>query len=978
MEISQIKARKAYEILKIYSGRNPYILGLQADYNKLAEKGKVLELTKNQAYYLIKNCNLEPKQINKMIEIDEFAATNIKKQYGFDFRPDRMYVMFYLGETENAYHIIAKVKNGDDPRMYFIQKSSVLTDFLFEPLPVEIDFTKYNERLMERRGYHLLPHQEIGVKFLLERNGAILADEMGVAKGEVLTNELFTPYGRKKMGDIKVGDEVIGSNGKPTKVEGVFPLGKKPIYRVTFNDGYYLDVTDEHFWEVSSTNNGYNQNNRQIKKYVLDVNQMLDENGFIEEKHANGRTYKISTYYKKVNGDSKWQIPIVKSIEFNINEELPIDPYFFGVCLGDGHFTRDINSVKIELHQNDFHEILSQFINNENIYVGDTTMSVQLQLNESLTEMSLNGTRSHTKFIPAKYKYTTIENRIAIMQGLMDTDGCCVLSEKGTFKGAEFTSVSEQLVDDLAEIIHSLGGIVRKSKGQGKYIKNGIEHICKEYFKLNIKFNDINPFRLKRKADKFQFPTKYKVGRYIKNIEYIGEQEAQCIRVSAEDHLYVSEHAIVTHNTLTAIVAALHTRYKRVLVICPSSVKINWERELHTFTENTSIVEGRIWEQSRFTIINYDILQNFHTLESKVDKNDPPMYISRELVNSKFDLIIIDEAHNLRNKKSIRGEIVSELATKFGNPRVWLLTGTPVANRPLDFYNLLKLIRCDVADDYNHYMRRYCQGRQMTKQLANGKTKKIMIANGADNLEELAKRTRHLLLRRLKNEVVDMPEKQIIRLSQKLSAQTRKDYEQVWDVYLEKRKAEKKKGQVQREMVELGQLRKFIAMEAIENTYELAMEAIEQGEKVVIFTTFNEEQDRLAELFGNIAVRHNGKMSINDKQYSVDAFQNNDKIKVFLGNVISAGVGITLTAGTVTIFNSFSWVPGDNAQAEDRTWRIGQKNNCRVYYMKYEDTISEKILDVLSNKIDIITQIIGTENEAKIIEDRIMDLILED
>lgn len=978
MEISQIKARKAYEILGNYSGTNPYILGIQAEYKKGLEKEKIIELTKNQVSYIVKNENFVPKPINKMVEIDDYAAASIKKDYKLDFLPRKMYIMFYLGDTENAYHVIAKIQKGDQPKMYFVKKACVLDDFLFEPLPVDIDFSKYNERLMERRGYHLLPHQEVGIKFLLERNGAILADEMGVAKGEVLTNELFTPYGRKKMGDIKVGDEVIGSNGKPTKVEGVFPLGKKPIYRVTFNDGYYLDVTDEHFWEVSSTNNGYNQNNRQIKKYVLDVNQMLDENGFIEEKHANGRAYKISTYYKKANGDSKWQIPIVKPIEFNINEELPIDPYFLGVCLGDGHFTRDINSVKIELHQNDFHEILSQFINNENIYVGDTTMSVQLQLNESLTEMSLNGTRSHTKFIPAKYKYTTIENRIAIMQGLMDTDGCCVLSEKGTFKGAEFTSVSEQLVDDLAEIIHSLGGIVRKSKGQGKYIKNGIEHICKEYFKLNIKFNDINPFRLKRKADKFQFPTKYKVGRYIKNIEYIGEQEAQCIRVSAEDHLYVSEHAIVTHNTLTAIVAALHTRYKRILVICPSSVKINWERELNTFTDNTTIVDGRVWKQARFTIINYDILQNFHTLDSKVDPNDPPMYLSRELVNANFDLIIVDEAHNLRNKKSIRGEIVSELATKFGKPKVWLLSGTPVANRPLDFYNLLRLIRSDVADDYMHYMKRYCEGRQFNKKLANGKTRQVMVANGASNLDELAKRTKHLLIRRLKSEVVDMPEKQIIRYRQKLSDQGRRDYENVWDVYLEKRKEEKKKGQVQKEMVELGQLRKFIAMEGIDNTYELAMEAVEQGEKVVIFTTFNEEQDRLAELFGNIAVRHNGSMHINDKQHSVDAFQTNDKIKVFIGNVTSAGVGITLTAGTVTIFNSFSWVPGDNAQAEDRTWRIGQKNNCKVYYMLYEDTISEKVLDTLTNKTDVINQIVGTENEAQILESRIIDYILED
>lgn len=978
MEISQIKARKAYEILGNYSGTNPYILGIQAEYKKGLEKEKIIELTKNQVSYIVKNENFTPKPINKMVEIDDYAAASIKKDYKLDFLPRKMYIMFYLGDTENAYHVIAKIQKGDQPKMYFVKKACVLDDFLFEPLPVDIDFTKYNERLMERRGYHLLPHQEEGVKFLLERNGAILADSMGLAKGEPLTNRLFTPYGRKKMGDIKVGDEVIGSNGSSTKVSGVFPLGKKPIYRVTFNDGYHLDVTDEHFWEVTTAAYGSNtKDKRGNKKYVLDVKQLIDKDGFVEEKHANGRTYKIKTYYKLDNGNNKWQIPIVKPIEFNINEELPIDPYLLGLSLGDGHFVQTVNSVKLEMACDDFDEIVKPFLTEQKIYSIQGKFSATIKLNKSLTDMGLNGTRSNNKFIPTQYKYTTIENRIAIMRGLMDADGCCVLSEKGSFKGAEYTSVSEQLVDDLAEIVHSLGGIVRKTKGQGKYVKNGVEVICKEYFKLNIKFNDINPFKLKRKSEKFKFPTKYKVGRYISNIEYIGEQEAQCIRVEAEDHLYVSEHAIVTHNTLTAIIAALHTRYKRVLVICPSSVKINWEREINTFIDNTTIVDGRVWKQARFTIINYDILQNFHTLDSKVDPNDTPMYLSRELVNAKFDLIIIDEAHNLRNKKSIRGEIVSELATKFGKPKVWLLTGTPVANRPLDFYNLLRLIRSDVADDYMHYMKRYCDGRQFNKKLANGKTKQVMIANGASNLDELAKRTKHLLLRRLKEEVVDMPEKQVIRYRQKLSEQGRRDYEQVWDMYLEKRKEEKKKGQVQREMVELGQLRKFIAMEGIENTYELAMEAVEQGEKVVVFTTFNEEQDKLAELFGNIAVRHNGGMHISDKQYSVDAFQNNDKIKVFIGNVISAGSGITLTAGTVTIFNSFSWVPGDNAQAEDRTWRIGQKNNCKVYYMLYEDTISEKVLDTLTNKTDVINQIIGTENEASILEARIINYILD-
>jgi SNF2 family DNA or RNA helicase len=154
----------------------------------------------------------------------------------------------------------------------------------------------------------------------------------------------------------------------------------------------------------------------------------------------------------------------------------------------------------------------------------------------------------------------------------------------------------------------------------------------------------------------------------------------------------------------------------------------------------------------------------------------------------------------------------------------------------------------------------------------------------------------------------------------------------------------------------------------------MAENAIEMGRKVIIFTSFTEELEMITNHFGKAAVKHNGPMSTVNKQKSVDAFQNNDKVKVFVGNIKSAGVGITLTEGTVVIFNSFDWVPGSNEQAEDRAFRIGQKNDVNVYYQLFDGTISSRMWEMLKNKKDVISTIMG---EKVMTEDEITELLIE-
>jgi SNF2 family DNA or RNA helicase len=968
INLNDLKGHSALSLLETYSGINPYLLRLKHEYLK---NGKII-LTETQSKYIIENHEREPLLVNRVIGITKYLGEELQKLENVSFTPEKIMVEFILAETDKSYHVYGKLKrNQTESKMYWLPKTQVTDDPYFENIEVNVNFDKYNE-VLAKQDKKLYNHQEEGVKFLLSRNGCILADDMGLGKGVITTTLAITPIGKKIFGDLEVGDKIIGSNGKPCNVIGVYPQGLKDIYKITFNDGYSITTDGSHLWTVSSCNSGENSKNRENRYITISTEQMLDENLVLEQIGTGWnekRPYKFKTYYKQKNGDSKWQIPIVKPIEFENNNILPIEPYLLGLSLGDGHFTKS-SAIAIELHKDDFDELFNDIVlteqkgceNNRRAYINYHASDIK--------ELGLENTKSDTKFIPEIYKYSSIENRLAILQGLMDTDGHCMKSKNGEFNGTEYSTTSERLADDVAEIVHSLGGIVRKKSKIGSYKKSdGTKVICKKAYRLNIKMpKEFNPFRLKRKADAYKLPSKYKVGRYIKNIELVGKGETVCIAVDAPDKLYVTEHAIVTHNTTQSIIAALESGAKKILVVCPSSAKINWEREINVFCNETAIIEGKKWNDAKFTIINFDILKNFHTLiEGRRElTEEEALLVKRDLANAGFDLAIIDEAHYLKNNDSIRGKIMVELAVKHNIQKVWLLTGTPVANRPMDFFNLLKIIKSPIAQNWKHYAVRYCDGKQFFKTLKNGQKRQIWITDGASNLDELASKTKNIILRRLKTEVLDMPDKVISPTYHRLSTKEWLQYEQLWDDYLQKRVSEgKRNGNLQKDLVELILLRQFIAAVAIPHTIEMVENAIEMGRKVIIFTSFTEELQILQNHFGKLAVAHNGPMTSNQKQKSVDAFQNNPKVKVFIGNIKSAGVAITLTEATVVVFNSFDWVTGNNEQAEDRAYRIGQKNDVNVYYQLFDDTISIRMWETLKQKKQIINTILGVENLNK-------------
>ena len=440
------------------------------------------------------------------------------------------------------------------------------------------------------------------------------------------------------------------------------------------------------------------------------------------------------------------------------------------------------------------------------------------------------------------------------------------------------------------------------------------------------------------------------------------EHQKEAIQKLVENKKFILADDMGLGKTTSTIIAALETGAKKMLVICPATLKINWKREIENYSDKTIfIAEGKNYsEEHDIVIVNYDILKNFHDIKDRENSL---------ILKSDFDLVIIDESHYIRNAQAQRTKLINDIVKDI--ERLWLLTGTPMTSRPIDYYNLLNLVDNPSAKNWMAYVIRYCAGYQF--KVGNRKVWNVM---GASNLEELRDRTSTTILRRLKENVLDLPDKIITPVYLRLKS---KDYEDVMGEYYDwydKNPEESKSLTVQ--FTKLTKVRQIIANEKVTQTIELAENIIEQGKKVIIFCNFTESLNRICEHFGKSAVKLDGSMPKASRQHSVDEFQTNEKIKVFVGNIKAAAVGITLTSAEVVIFNDLSFLPSDHAQAEDRAYRYGQKNNVLVYYPIYDNTIEGIIYDIINEKKKVIATVMGdnvdTTEAAEQILNRINDL----
>lgn len=487
--------------------------------------------------------------------------------------------------------------------------------------------------------------------------------------------------------------------------------------------------------------------------------------------------------------------------------------------------------------------------------------------------------------------------------------------------------------------------------------------------------------------------------------------------------------------TSTLSVAAIEGNFDSTVIICPASLKTNWKKELMWYVpeKDITIIEsiaqktkGELeeflgysvgksnkkkeelleeayfqgkWQNNRFVIVNYDILDEFYEIpkswakKAVADAHEGSPLL--KYIYNKKSLIVIDEAHKLSNSTSKRYKIIKDLI-KRGNPEdIFLATGTPVTNNPQNLFCLLALIKHPLSNDWNYYMEHYCGAikipakgekekwtnlflkrvgkatwydlssdeKDKLKTFIRDNAKMITIAKDLTNLDELKEMISDVYMRRIKEDMEGMVKKTIHEIYYNLTPSQLMEYETLWDEYEAAQKENNPEKVINKDLLEGAIYRRYLSNAMVPYTEKLVDEIIAKGEKIVVFCCFDEELYALKEYYGDKCVIYNGKMNAKQKDAAVEKFMNDNTTMVFIGNLIAAGVGITLTRASNLIFNDLSYVPGDNQQGIDRICRIGQTKDCDIYIQIFRKTQYENIWNIVMKKTLVIDQIIKKEDE---------------
>ena len=716
-------------------------------------------------------------------------------------------------------------------------------------------------------------------------DGFMIGDVVGCGKMEVVDNKLFTPHGRKRIGDIVVGDKVIGSDGKSHNVIGVYPQGVKPVYKVTFNDGYSVECGDEHLWTI------FNDNERKTltTKEILEID------------------------YKK------WQIPVVKPIEFEIDGcEGFEDPYNAG------------KTVALKPHEVEFEE---------------------------------DGFESY--FIE-HFTYNSIENRLMFFQGLMDSFGYC------SGNSTVFQSNYERVVDGVAELVQTLGGIAEK-------------HIIhKKGWKLIVELPaQFNPFKNSGYKKVYDTINNKRIARFIEDISYVGEKECVCIAVDAPDHLYVTEHCIVTHNTIQALGTAINRKIKNeinsCLIVCPASLKYNWESEIKKFTKETVLViNGTKEERAKqwtaegyfFKIANYECVMNdlFYEVEKKKKRQRPDNRIEAAdfILNNYFSMIVCDEVHYLKSHDALRTKAIKKFKCKY---RLGL-TGTPIDGRLEELHSIFEFIKPGLFPSKSRFLEKYAILDYW------GSIK------GYKNIDEVKNKILPFYVRRLKEDVLsDLPEKIFIDLFVELDDKVLKEYKKIAS---RKHEITEEKAAIEAiircrqfcDFPELLDLRHASAKFAM--LYDLLKELVfDNKEKVIIFTQYKESLDLLKR---NLEDEFDlsfiyGEIPSKERFEIVKDFKENPKRQVLI--MTDAGAeGLNLQEANNLIHYNDNYSPAKMIQRNGRVDRIGQKRVVRIYRFICKDTIEERVRELLEKKQTVNNSILDEDNkELSLSQTSTMDIL---
>lgn len=372
----------------------------------------------------------------------------------------------------------------------------------------------------------------------------------GSSKAQPNDTPIPTPNGWTTIGDLKVGDYVFDRLGNPTKVLGVYPQGIKPTYKITFSDGRSTLCADEHLWDVYTIKRIDNKRRgKNTPPLTINTLEIIDRLNKINEENKN-RKYNRFLYIQN-NGIVKYE-----------KKELPVHPYVLGVLLGDGCLT--CSGLQMSSNEEDIVSKVASIIGvkyhhsgqNNYTWIFETIVSKDVRyIKKYLSEIGLNST-AYYKFIPKIYLESSVEDRLELLKGLMDTDGYV-----GKKNRLSFSTISPRLRDDFVALCRSLGYITSIHKPQNTDRNHPVYTIC---IQTNDKIFSSNKHN--KRWDEHIKNSKEKIGKYnneyirIVSIERVEDEENTCIYVDNDEHLYLTEDYLVTHNTILSFAVGLELK----------------------------------------------------------------------------------------------------------------------------------------------------------------------------------------------------------------------------------------------------------------------------------------------------------------------------------------------------------------------------------------------------------------------------------
>jgi phosphate starvation-inducible PhoH-like protein len=362
-------------------------------------------------------------------------------------------------------------------------------------------------------------------------------------RAQPLERQVLTPLGFRAIGSLRVGDLVIGSNGRPTPVLGVYPQGRREIFRVRSQDGAATMCCGEHLWFVTTPD---------------------------DRKHGRtGRVVETGDMVGRLrrNHQHRFELPLLSSPVQLESREVPMDPYALGLLLGDGCLTTTTTPSfatadpeladaleaalpGIELRRKSEVDYVLR-----HIYGHRGGVIVSNPVTVALRALGLAGTRFNTKFVPDLYLHNSPDVRLGVLQGLLDSDGGPV-TQRGRTCRVQYGTCSKRLADDVIFLVRSLGGVAYRRRRAAAGRRPGLAkgrpvHHRADAFLLDIRLPaDVEPFRLSRKSQIYRELGGGRPMRFVESIEPAGETNTVCIQVAAADSLYVTDDFLLTHNTL--------------------------------------------------------------------------------------------------------------------------------------------------------------------------------------------------------------------------------------------------------------------------------------------------------------------------------------------------------------------------------------------------------------------------------------------